>query len=150
VGTPVNVPGIPFGAAAEDPTTLYLADYFWNSQLIQHSKVTVCKLAGGHCSTQGSVTLGGQTGPVFVENGKAYLTSFPDGGPLALHQIDLTNPQTPIDNVLPVPVTWFGSLLSVSGDEAFFTSGWGDGSEDLYLLNGAQQPVYQGTSHGSL
>ena len=152
VGTAVSVPGIPFGASTQDPTTLYLSNYAWDSQQNEVNQLAVCKLAGGRCPLQGSVTqLGGIMGAAFVENDKAYTTLTPydwaNNGQVAieLHEFDLTNPRLPVDRPVQTPPSWGASLLSLSGNAALVTSGWGPGLADVYLLNGTGAPVYQQT-----
>jgi hypothetical protein len=147
VGSPVSVPGILFGASAEDPATLYLSNYVWGAQRQENDVVSVCKLSGGHCLLQGTVQLGGVMGPPFVQNDKAYITVYAGPGlpGTELHQLDLTNPQSPVDTIVQTPFARWGSLLAVSGDVALITSGWSSGGADVNLLNGTAPPVYRQT-----
>ena len=95
-GAPVGVPGIPFGASSQDPTTLYLSNYVWDSQRRLVNDVAVCKLSGGLCPQLGSVELGGTMGAAFVDGDKAFATITPYDWATTwqpgLHQIDLTQP----------------------------------------------------------
>lgn len=148
IGTAVSVPGIPFGTSADDPSTLYLSNYVWGTQEEQ-DEVIVCHLAGGHCSIEGTLPLDGDVGAPFVQGDKAYATVYAylsfdwAGGPL--HQLDLTDPQSPADAVVPTGADTWGALLAVTGDAALVTSGWGGGGADVYRLNGTASPTYEET-----
>ncbi len=60
-GNPVSVPGIAFGVASSDPSTILLVDYQWAGGETAAS-ITTCKLAGGRCERLGSGSLGGLPG----------------------------------------------------------------------------------------
>jgi hypothetical protein len=154
IGAPVSVPGIPFGASSGDPTTLYLSNYVWDSQQHELNEVAVCKLSGGQCSLQGSVQLGGTMGAAFFDGDTAFATitsyDWASARQVGLHQIDLTNPRSPVDRPIRTSFASWGSLLAVSGNEALVTSGWTRGWADVYLLNGTQPPTYQQTLRGLL
>jgi hypothetical protein len=147
LGTPISVPGIPFGASAEDPGTLYLSNYSWDDRHNEVNQVSVCKLSGDRCVLQGSVALGGIMGLPFVHGDKAYATITDSGFSVlgALHEFDLTNPLSPVDRTVPTPSLSWGALLAVSGDAALVTSGWASGGADVYRLNGTDPPVYTQT-----
>lgn len=149
VGAAVSVPGILFGTSAEDPSTLYLSNYVWGTGqegAQEQEEITVCELSGGHCSLEGTLPLDGDIGAPFLQNDRAYATLVPydsfdwTGG--ALHQIDLTDPQSPADAVVQTGSRTWGSLLAVSGDAALVTSGWSGGGADVYRLNGTAAPTF--------
>ena len=58
---------------------------------------------------------------------------------MELHQIDLSNPKTPVDRVASGPGGW-GWLLDVQGDRAMVTSGWGEDGLDIYRLSASAAP----------
>jgi hypothetical protein len=60
-----------------------------------------------------------------------------------LHQLDLTNPQQPVDRVATDPNNGWGWLLGVQGDRAVVTSGWGPVGIDIYKLSDTQAPAFE-------
>jgi hypothetical protein len=139
-GAPISVPGLPIGASAEDPNTIYFANYVWDPQQsgMEETEITSCRITGGFCTVQGKMRLDGTIGPSVVQNDVIYATVGQE-----FHRIDLTNPSAPVDGV--VPSAFFGPLLGLSGDTAVVVSGWSSGVVDAYRLNGLQAPTYQST-----
>jgi hypothetical protein len=60
-----------------------------------------------------------------------------------LHQLDLTNPQQPVDRVATDANSGWGWLLGVQGDRAIVTSGWGPVGIDIYKLSDTQAPAFE-------
>jgi hypothetical protein len=116
----------------------------------------VVKLDGtGHAALQSVTQLDGWVGQVFVQNDVAYATvqeydwAQPayNGGAytppfVELHQIDLSNPGSPVDFVATKQSDGWGWLLGVQGDRAVVTSGWGPMGYDIYKLSPNAAPVY--------
>jgi hypothetical protein len=154
VGQKVNVPGVLVGASSSDPTILYFADYRWDGQN-ESDDITACKLDGGKCYLESVTKLDGYVGNVIVQNDKAYMTVqeydwavSSNGGSyttpfVELHQLDLTNPQTPVDRVSTDPTAGWGWLLGVQGDRAIVTSGWGPVGVDIYHLSDTAAPAFE-------
>jgi hypothetical protein len=61
---------------------------------------------------------------------------------MELHQLDLTNAQSPVDRISTNPNDGWGWLLSVNGDRAVVTSGWGQMGVDIYQLSDTAAPAY--------
>jgi hypothetical protein len=142
LGAPISVPGLLFGSAPGDPSTLYFSDYQWAAQNVYPEwvdAIDVCKLSGGSCTLEGKVNLATLMGAPFVQNGLVYASVS------SIDQIDLTNAQSPVDRTLPSPFPGFGPLLAVSGNTAFVSSGWGGANVDAYELAGSGAPVYVAT-----
>jgi hypothetical protein len=157
IGQKINVPGTLVGASSEDPSVLYFADYSWDGQN-ENDAIAVCKLDSGKCNLQSYTPLDGYMGSVIVQNDKAYLTVQEYGWLwqagangvaqqpyMELHQIDLTQPQSPVDRVSTNPDNGWGWLLAVQGDRAVVTSGWGEVAVDIYQLSDTAAPAFQQT-----
>jgi hypothetical protein len=154
IGMKVNVPGTLVGASSSDPSVLYFADYRWDGQN-ERDDIAACKLDGGKCYLQSITDLDGYVGNVIVQNDKAYMTvqeydwmvSVNGGSYTApyveLHQLDLTNPQAPVDRVSTDKNNGWGWLLGVQGDRAIVTSGWGPVGVDIYQLSDTQAPRFE-------
>jgi hypothetical protein len=61
---------------------------------------------------------------------------------MELHQVDLTNPQAPVNRVTTKRDDGWGWLLGVQGDRAILTSGWGPMGFDIYKLSASSAPVF--------
>jgi hypothetical protein len=154
VGQKVNVPGVLVGASSSDPSVLYFADYLWNGQ-DERDDIAACKLTGGKCYLESVTELDGYVGNVIVQNDKAYMTvqeydwAVNQNGSsytppyVELHQLDLTNPKAPVDRVSTDAAAGWGWLLSVQGDRAVVTSGWGPVGVDIYRLSDAAAPAFE-------
>lgn len=133
----INVPGLLVGNSETDPSLLYFADYRWWGN-DQKDEISVAKIVGKKAVFQGSVTLEGYTGSVFVRGNTAYLSAVDYGdqyrtSKVKLHQIDLSNPKKPVATSTSGKNGW-GWLLGVEGDRAVVTTGWGSGGIDIYRL----------------
>jgi hypothetical protein len=155
IGLKVNVPGVLVGASNEDPTMLYFADYRWWGN-DEHDDIAACKLDGGACYLQSVTELDGYVGNVVIQNDRAYMTvqeydwMLQKNGTYAppyfeLHQIDLSNPQAPVDRVANDMSKGWGWLLGVAGDRAVVTSGWGTMGVDVFRLSDTAAPQYEQT-----
>jgi hypothetical protein len=154
IGQKVNVPGVLVGASSTDESILYFADYRWYGQ-DEHDAIAACKLDGGKCYLQSVTDLDGYMGNVVVQNDKAYMTVEEydwavnaNGGTykppfVELHQLDLTNPQVPVDRIATDPSLGWGWLLGVQGDRAVVTSGWGPVGVDIYRLSDTAPPAFE-------
>jgi hypothetical protein len=149
IGQKINVPGQLVGASNEDPTMLYFADYNWNGQN-EDDSIAVCQVSGGKCYLQSETLLDGYVGNVIVQNDVAYMTvqqydwATPSSQQpyVELHQLDLSNPQSPADRISTNPSNGWGWLLSVNGNVAVVTSGWGPMGVDIYQLSDTAAPAY--------
>jgi hypothetical protein len=145
VGAKINVPGILVGGTP-DGKTIYTVDYRWETQ---ENDFDVLKLSAGKAYLQSRMVLDGWVGNVyFSADGKTAYTStqfysYVSGRPnMELHQIDLSNPASPVDNIASGPKGW-GWLLGVNGDRMLVQSGWGDGNGlDVYKLMPGAPPAY--------
>jgi hypothetical protein len=150
VGQRINVPGTLVGASSEDASILYFADYNWNGQN-ENDSIAVCQVSGSKCYLQSDTLLDGYVGNVIVQNDKAYMTvqqydwAAPSGQQpyIELHQLDLSTPQSPVDRISTDPDNGWGWLLSVNGDRAVVTSGWGPMGVDIYQLSDTAAPAYE-------
>jgi hypothetical protein len=153
IGQKVNVPGILVGASSSDSTMLYFADYVWDGN-DERDNIAVCKLDGGACYLQSVTQLDGYVGNVVIQNDRAYMTvqeydwmANANGvySPpyVELHQLDLSNPQAPVDRIATDPNKGWGWLLGVAGDRAVITSGWGQMGVDIYQLSDTAAPRYE-------
>lgn len=153
IGQHVNVPGVLVGASSSDPSMLYFADYVWDGN-DESDQISVCQLSGGLCYLQSVTPMDGYVGNVIVQNDRAYTTvqeydwMWQNGGTqnppyTELHQIDLSNPQQPVDRIATAATTGWGWLLGVAGDRAVVTSGWGNMGVDIYQLSDGAAPKYQ-------
>ncbi len=153
IGQRVNVPGVLVGASSEDATMLYFADY-WYDGPNERNDISVCKLDGGACYLQSVTELDGYVGSVIVQNDRAYTTvqeydwMLNNNGTYTppyfeLHQLDLSNPQAPVDRIATDPNKGWGWLLGVAGDRAVVTSGWGQVAVDVYRLSANAAPSYE-------
>jgi hypothetical protein len=149
IGSKVNVPGVLVGGSAANPNVLYTIDYNWDSASgTTRDAFEVVELYNGKAYLQSSTLLDGYVGNVIVVGTTAYMSAniYPDkqqsGGPsLELHQIDLSDPQHPVDRVASDQRGW-GWLLAVAGDRAMVTSGWGQDGLDIYKVSDGATPVY--------
>jgi hypothetical protein len=153
-GHKYNVPGQLVGASSEDPTVIYTIDYRWDSNGNPRNDLDVVKLDGNLAYLQSVTQLDGWVGNVIVQNDIAYasvqeydwmLTQ--NGGTytqpyVELHQVNLTNPQKPVDYVGTNQKDGWGWLLAVQGDRAVVTSGWGPMGFDIYKLSPSSAPVF--------
>jgi hypothetical protein len=155
VGQKINVPGTLVGASTADPSILYFADYRWDGNN-ERDDIAACRVDGGKCYLQSITDLDGYVGNVIVQNDKAYMTVQEydwmvvpgQGGTyqqpyVELHQLDLTNPQHPVDRVATDPNAGWGWLLAVAGDRAVVTSGWGPVGVDIYKLSDTAAPAFE-------
>jgi hypothetical protein len=147
VGSKINVPGVLVGGDASDPTLLYTIDYRWDGNTSRND-FDVVKVSGDRAYLQSKTAIDGWVGNVIVRGATAYMSSqiYPDkvqtGQPnIDLHQIDLSNPQHPVDRIASNAHGW-GWLLDVQGDRAMVTSGWGGDGLDIYRLSATGAPVY--------
>ena len=150
IGAKVNVPGIFVGASPTDPTLIYTIDYRWDSSSNVFNELDVLKLDGGLAYLQSQTQLDGWVGNVIVQGSTLYTTAqqydWQVNGQLPLvelHQVDLTNPQQPVDRV--ATQGGWGWLLAVVGNRAVVTSGWGDSGVDIYQLSSTVAPSYEQT-----
>jgi hypothetical protein len=144
----VNVPGILVGASATDPSLLYFSNYYWDNSNNAVNTFDVARIQGNTAYLQGSLTLDGWAGNVFVQGNTAYTSvqvysNDPNNYQswVELHQIDITDPTHPVDYISTDKKGW-GWLLSVNGDRALVSSGWGDNGIDVYKLTPNAVPVY--------
>jgi hypothetical protein len=158
IGQKINVPGTLVGASTEDPSILYFADYAWDGQN-ETDAIAACKVDGASCYLQSYTKLDGYVGSVIVQNDRAYMTvqeydwlwggvtsgSAQQQPYVELHQLDLTQPQSPVDRVSTNPQAGWGWLLAVQGDRAVVTSGWGEVAVDIYQLSDTAAPAYEQT-----
>ncbi len=153
IGQKVNVPGVLVGASTKDPSMLYFADYVWDGSN-ERDDVSVCQLQGSVCALQSITEMDGYVGNVFVQNDRAYTTVTEydwmqnSGGTYTqpyseLHQLDLSNPQGPVDRVSTDATKGWGWLLGLAGDRAIVTSGWGQVGVDIYQLSDTAAPRFQ-------
>jgi hypothetical protein len=146
IGTSINVPGILVGGSSTDPSTLYLIDYQWSSNLTTNV-LDVVHVSGSVATLVSSTPLDGWVGNVFVQGTTAYTSTeiySPTGNspPLELHQIDLSNPIHPVDQVASGPQGW-GWLVDIQGDRMLVMTGWNDGNGlDVYKLSPGAPPAY--------
>jgi len=149
VGKRINVPGIMVGASETDPSLVYTIDYRWYGDTTK-DEFAVVKISGDKAYLQGTTAIDGYVGQVFVQGNKAITSAqrYNDGsgtykGPtVQLHEIDISNPKSPIDRVSTEKRGW-GWLLGVAGDRAVVTSGWYNAGVDIYKLSSGSAPVYE-------
>jgi len=155
IGKRINVPGLLVGGSSTDPTIIYTIDYRWDDLGNSWNDLDVLKLDGGLAYLQSQTTLDGWVGNVIVQGNVAYTTAqeytwmmtangVTQSGPayMELHQIDLTNPAKPVDQVTTSRNDGWGWLLGVQGDRAIVTSGWGDVGFDIYKLSANAAPQF--------
>ena len=149
IGQKINVPGTLVGASSQDSTVLYFADYSWSS-LNENDSIAVCQVSGDKCYLQSVTPLDGYVGNVIVQNDIAYMTvqqydwAATNGQQpyVELHQLNLSTPQSPADYISTNPSDGWGWLLSVNGNVAVVTSGWGPMGVDIYQLSATAAPSY--------
>jgi hypothetical protein len=149
VGSSINVPGILVGADANDPTILYTMDYFWDDASDWHNELCAVQIQGSKAYLLSSVSLGGWVGRVVTQNDVVYMSvqsnGYNDAGvytsTVQLHQVDMTNPSSPVDSASAAQGGW-GWLMDVQGDRAFVSSGWGQNGIDIYRLAPGSPPVF--------
>jgi hypothetical protein len=112
------------------------------------------QISGSLAYLQSVTPLDGWVGNVIVQNDIAYtsvqeydwMNTEANGvykpPYVELHQIDLTNPQAPVDRVSTSQANGWGWLLAVQGDRAVVTSGWGPMGFDIYKLSATSAPVF--------
>ena len=135
------------GGSASDPNVLYTIDSQWDASTWRNW-LDVVELSGGKAYLQSKTMLDGWTGTTIVQGTTAYLSTqvYSDKlqagqAGMELHQIDLSNPARPVDRVASGNTGW-GWLLSVQGNRAMVTSGWGSDGLDVYKLSPTAAPVY--------
>jgi hypothetical protein len=143
VARKINVPGILVGGSDTDPSLIYTMDYRWDGSATTN-ELAVLKLDGDRAYLQGSLSIPGYTGRVFVRDDIAYFSveSYDQNtSTRRLYQVDISNPRRP--HVLPSEATeGWGWLLAVEGDRAFVTSGWDGQGIDIFRLEPGEAPVY--------
>ncbi len=143
VSQKINVPGMLVGGSADDPSTIYTIDYHWDGERV-HNDLAILKVSGDRAVLQGALAVPGNTGNVFVRGSTAYfsaMTYADNHSSMALYQVDLSDPRRPV--VLPSEKTQgWGWLLSVEGDRAFVTSGWGGQGIDVFKLEAGKAPAF--------
>jgi hypothetical protein len=147
VGQRINVPGFLVGGSEDDPSLVYTMDYQWDGTNT-HNRFAVLKLEGGVAYLQGSLSIPGYTGNVFVQHSTAYFsaenyttTNNTTTTSMQLYQVDLSDPTNPV--ALPSQATGqWGWLLAVEGNYAFVTSGWYGEGIDIFRLQHGSAPVY--------
>jgi hypothetical protein len=155
VGAKINVPGVLVGASTSDPSILYTIDYRWSdSGNNPFNEFDAVKIDGNLAYLQSQTQIDGWVGNVIVQNDKAYMSAeqyqwavvnsngtytppFVD-----LHQLDLTKPAAPVDRISTDKANGWGWLLSVQGDRAVVTSGWGPVGIDIYKLSDTAAPAF--------
>jgi hypothetical protein len=153
VSQKINVPGQLVGGSSEDPTILYTIDYRWDSNNNPRNDLDVVKIDNGHAYLQSVTQLDGWVGNVIVQNDIAYTSvqeydwMLSNSGTytppyVELHQVNLSNPQAPVDTVSTSQANGWGWLLAVQGDRAVVTSGWGPMGFDIYKLSPTAAPVF--------
>lgn len=146
IGASINVPGILVGGSASDPNVIYTIDYQWNGSNTIDT-FNVLDIQGNAAYLQSSIPLDGWVGNVIVSGTDVYTSTqvySPTGNnpPVELHQIDVSNPRNPVDQVASGPQGW-GWLLGVQGDRMLVTTGWNDGNGmDVYKLSPNAPPAY--------
>jgi hypothetical protein len=155
VGQKINVPGEIVGVSATDPSILYTIDYRWDEGGNPRNDLDVLKIDGDSAYLQSVTELDGWVGNVIVQGDVAYtsvqeyewmLTIDPTTYTppyVELHQIDLTDPSAPVDQVATKRDDGWGWLLAVQGDRAVVTSGWGPVAFDVYKLSPGAAPTFE-------
>ena len=153
VGQKINVPGQLVGASSIDPSVLYTVDYNWDSNGNPRNDLDVVQINGGVASLLSRTRLDGWVGNVIIQSDVAYASvqeyewMIPSKVPytppyVELHQVDLSNPQAPVDRVSTDRANGWGWLLAVQGDRAVVTSGWGPVGFDIYKLSTTAAPAF--------
>ena len=144
----INVPGVLVGYDHNNPSLIYTMDYQWLGNQI-NNRFAVLKVQGQKAYWQGGYDIPGWVGNTFVEGSTAYLSvqgnydSTTGKSPMSLLQLDLSDPSSPKALATITPDRGWGWLLSVQGDRAFVTSGWGNQGIDVYKLQPGQAPAYE-------
>lgn len=141
VASRVNVPGVVIGGPAGDPSLLYATGYRWDGAQVVNS-FDVLRLHGGYAELIGSVDIDGWAGRTYVRGTTAYVSVERwngSGSTVALHQLDLSAPERPVDRAADARAGW-GWLVGVEGDRAVVTSGWGGAGLDIYRLSASAPP----------
>jgi hypothetical protein len=147
IGASINVPGVLVGGSANDPSVIYTIDYQWDGNGNSVDWFDVLQLSGNLAYLQSATPLDGWVGNVIVSGNTVYTSTqiySPTGNnpPIELHQIDVTNPKNPVDQVASGPQGW-GWILGVAGDRMLVTTGWGDNNGmDVYKLAPNTPPTY--------
>ncbi|MCK6546941.1 beta-propeller domain-containing protein [Myxococcota bacterium] len=146
VGTSINVPGILVGGSSTDPSLLYTIDYRWDPVTGNAANdFDVVRIVNGLAELVSVTPIPGWVGSTFIEGNVAYMSTYrwdqTTGSRLALHALDLSSPELPVDRVAAERDGW-GWLLGIAGDRAIVSSGWGDVGVDVYELVPGQAPVY--------
>jgi hypothetical protein len=156
IGQSINIPGQLVGVSSADPTILYTVDYRWDANNNPWNDLDVVQVVAGKAYLQSATPIDGWVGNVIVQNGVAYASAqeydwmvSPNSGStytppyVELHQIDLSNPQAPVDRVATSRSDGWGWLLAVQGDRAVVTSGWGPMGVDVYRLSPTAAPAFE-------
>ena len=143
VAQKINVPGFLVGGSEDDSSLIYTMDYRWDGTRTTN-ELAVLKLSGDRAYLQGSVSIPGYTGNVFVSGSTAYFSAQTwdqNKTSVQLYQVDLSDPHHP--QVLPSKqAAGWGWLLGVQGDRAFVTSGWANQGVDVFKLSPGKAPAY--------
>ncbi|HEU4726538.1 MAG TPA: beta-propeller domain-containing protein [Kofleriaceae bacterium] len=150
IGASVNVPGVLVGGDAADPSIIYTIDYRWEGDQPVND-FDVLQIHGATARLLSQTPISGWVGSSFVHGTQAYLSAQQYLGPITgtspiveLHAIDLSNPSRPRDRI--ASEHGWGWLLSVIGDRALVTSGWGSGEAiDVYRLQDGRAPQFEQT-----
>ncbi|HEY8073890.1 MAG TPA: beta-propeller domain-containing protein [Labilithrix sp.] len=151
IGKRINVPGILVGASETDNSILYFVDYRWYDNTTEKDELAVAQIKDDKAYFRSSTPIEGWMGNVFVRGNTAYFSAEdyvqnPDPSQsgqsfVKLHQVDITDPKHPVDNVSSPKDGW-GWLVGVEGDRAIITSGWGQVGLDIYKLTPGAAPTY--------
>lgn len=141
----INVPGVLVGGSEVDESIVYTMDYRWDGTRT-HNQLAVLKLDGDKAVLQGSLSIPGYTGNVFVRGSTAYFSvetyDEDSGSEVRLFQVDVSDPRNPV--VLPSEkAKGWGWLLAVEGDRAFVTSGWYNQGIDVFRLEDGKAPAFE-------
>ncbi|HET9622489.1 MAG TPA: beta-propeller domain-containing protein [Kofleriaceae bacterium] len=148
IGARINVPGLLVGGDPNDPSLLYTVDYRWGNGDRALNDFDVVRVNGRTATLISHTPISGYVGSTFFSGDQAYVSAqqyFDNGtGRVDLHAIDLRDPSHPRDRV--ATDRGWGWLLSVVGDRALITTGWGDQSGiDVYRLPVGGKPKYEQT-----
>ena len=152
VAAQVNVPGLMVGADASDPSIVYTVDYRWAVDTNPVNDLDVVQIRGGRARLLSHTPLPGYVGTTLLRGAHAYVSTevaVPSSGSgvgqrVDLHAIDISDPRHPRDRI--ASTSGWGWLLTVVGDRALVTSGWGgENAIDVYQLRDDQPPQFRQT-----